>query len=79
MRGEELVEFVKCVCLARSGEWIRVLRLGFTNLVEIKGVLDVCLCLSCGGVGDVGGRLGLGSERMGLRYICVSCVSGLFV
>ena len=33
------------------GEWIRLLGLGFTNPVETGGVLDVCLCLGCGGVG----------------------------
>ena len=30
--------------------------MGFTNPVETKGVLDVCLCLGCGGVGGVGGK-----------------------
>ena len=28
--------------------------LGFTNNVGTGGVLDVCLCLGCGGVGGVG-------------------------
>ena len=28
---------------------------GFTNPVRTSGVLDMCLCLGCGGVGDVGG------------------------
>ena len=40
----------------RSGsEWMRGLGLGFTNPMEIRGVLDVCL--GCGGVGGewVGG------------------------
>ena len=46
-----------CMCLARrgvvgeGGEWIRELGLGFTNLVGTRGVLDVCLCFSCGGLG----------------------------
>ena len=30
--------------------------LGFTNLVETGGVLDVCLCFGCGGVVGVGGE-----------------------
>ena len=30
------------------------LGLGFTNLVGTGGVLDVCLCFSCSGVGGVG-------------------------
>ena len=29
--------------------------MGFSNLVGTGGVLDVCLCLGCGGVGGVGG------------------------
>ena len=33
------------------GEWIRGLGLGFTNPVGIGGVLDMCLCFGCGGVG----------------------------
>ena len=42
-----------CMCLALGGvggEWI--IGLGFTNLVETGGVLDVCLCR--GGVCGVG-------------------------
>ena len=31
------------------------LDLGFTNPVGTGGVLDVCLCLGCGGIGCVGG------------------------
>ena len=38
----------------RSGEWIRGLCLGFTNPVRTGGVLDVCLCLRCCGVGGEG-------------------------
>ena len=34
----------------RGGEWMRGLGLGFTNPVGTGGVLDVCLCFSCGGV-----------------------------
>ena len=40
----------------RGGEWMRGLCLGFTNLVATGGVLDVCLCLGCGGVRGVGGE-----------------------
>ena len=45
-----------CICLARrsvggeGGEWMRGLGLGFINPVGTGGVLDVCLCLCCGGV-----------------------------
>ena len=58
MGGEELVEYVRCVCFARGGvggeggEWMRGLGWGFTNPVGIGGVLDVCLCFACGGVGS---------------------------
>ena len=46
-----------CMCLARGGvggEWMRRLDLGFINPVGIGGVLDVCLCFGCGGVGGSG-------------------------
>ena len=35
-------------------EWMRELGLGFTNPLWTGGVLDMCLCFGCGGVG-VGG------------------------
>ena len=48
---------------------MRGLGLGFTNPVETEGVLDVCLCLGCGGVGGVGvecvGDLDQGLEMCG--------------
>ena len=34
-------------------EWMRGLCLGFTNPVGTGGVLDVCVCLGCGGGGVV--------------------------
>ena len=37
-------------------ERMRGLGLSFTSPVETGGVLDVCLCLGCGGVGGVGGE-----------------------
>ena len=60
---DELMEYMRCMRLARSGvggevgECMRGLGLGFTNHVGIAGVLDVCLCFGCGGVdpGGVGG------------------------
>ena len=62
MRG--VVKCVRCVCVwlgdawtERGGEWMRGLGLGFTNPIRTGGMLDVCLCLSCGGVGGVGGEL----------------------
>ena len=42
------------MCWARGGvggEWIRGLCLGFTNPVGTGGVIDVCLCFGCVGVG----------------------------
>ena len=35
----------------RGGDWMRGLGLGFSNPVGTWGVLEVCLCLVCGGVG----------------------------
>ena len=32
------------------------IRVGMYNPVGTGGVLDVCLCLACGGVGAVGGE-----------------------
>ena len=43
-------------CGWRGGELMRGFGLGFTNPVGTVGVLDVCLCLDCGGVGGVGGE-----------------------
>ena len=40
----------------RGGEWMRGLVLGLTNSVGTGGVLDVCLCFGCGGVGGIGGE-----------------------
>ena len=64
MRGMRGVGIVceKCMYLVRNAvggevvEWLRGLGLGFTNPVGIWGVLDVCLCLGCAGVGSVGGE-----------------------
>ena len=43
--------------MVRRGEWMRGLGLDFTNPVGRGGVLDVCMCCGCGGVGGewVGG------------------------
>ena len=49
--------------------------LGFTNPVRIWGVLDLCLCLSDGGVGGVCGEwVGVWTRvcRVGWCYVCVS-------
>ena len=60
---EELLEYVRCVCVwsgrrewRGGGEWMRGLGLGFTNPVGTGGVLDVCLCFGCGDVGGVSGE-----------------------
>ena len=50
--------------------------LGFTYAVGTVGVLDVYLCLGCGGMGR---GLGTVSGRVGWCYVCVSCESGFFV
>ena len=50
--------------LGRGGEgceWMRGLGLGFTYHVGIGGVLDVCLCFVCAGVGGVGKEWGVGT------------------
>ena len=39
------------MCVAPGGESMRELGLGFTNPGGTGGVLDVCLCFGCGGVG----------------------------
>ena len=67
------MECVKCVCSGRRR--MRELGLGFTNPVGTGGVLDVCLCLGCGGAGVewVGG---LDHGLKGWCYVCVSCESG---
>ena len=75
------------ICLARGGiagggELMLILGFGFTNHVVTWGVLGVCLCLGCGGVGGVCGVnrwLGTGSGRVGWCYVCVSCESGFYV
>ena len=84
------MECVTCVCVwlgavlvERRGEWMRELCLGFTNPVETGGVLDMCLCFGCGGVGGVGeewvGGLGPGSGAVVWCYVCVRCESGFSV
>ena len=44
-------------------------------------MVDVCLCLGCGGVGGVGGNwvMGLDQGLEGWCYVCVSCESGVSV
>ena len=54
-------------CGWKGGEWMRELGLGFSNPVGTGGVLDMCLCFGCGGVGGwgVGRGLGPGSGAVG--------------
>ena len=71
-----------CMCLTLGGvggvggEWVTGLGLGFTNSGVTWGKWDMWLCFGCGGVG---GRLGPGSGRVGLCYVCVCCESGFSV
>ena len=46
---------------------MRGLGLGFTNPAGTGGVLDVCLCLGCGGV--CGERVGVGSGSGGVMSV----------
>ena len=57
--------FEMCTCVAGGewGEWTRGLGLVFTNPVGTGGVLDVCLCLGCGGVVGVGGKCARGLDQ----------------
>ena len=80
---EELVEYVRCVCVwlmavwKVRGEWMIELGLGFTNPVGTGGgLLDVCRCFGCGGVGR---GLEPGSGGVGWCYICASCESGICI
>ena len=48
---------MRCVCVCLGAAWVeRGFGLSFTNPVGTGGVLEVCLCLGCGGVGGVGGE-----------------------
>ena len=73
MGCEELVKYVRCVCVwlgaawVDRGEWMRGLGLGFTNPVGTGVVLDVCLCFGGGGVG---GEWVWGFDQ-GLEWCCV--------
>ena len=54
----------------RGGKWMRGLGLAFTNPVGTGEVLDVCLCLGCGGVSDEW----VGALDHGLRRGVVICL-----
>ena len=45
------MEYVRCVWLGEA--WVERIGFGFTIPVGTGGVLDVCLCFGCGGVGGV--------------------------
>ena len=62
------MEHLRCARVSRVvggewGEWTRGLGLVFTNPVGTGGVLDVCLCLGCGGVVGVGGKCARGLDQ----------------
>ena len=64
--------------VGEGDEKMRELGLGFTNTVGTGGVLDMCLCFGCGGVGGEWVRgLDQGRERWG--YVCVRYESGFSV
>ena len=72
MGCEELVEYVRWVCVwlgvvwVEEAEWMRGMGLDFTNPVRTGGVLDVCLCFGCGGGdGEWVGGLDQGLEGWG--------------
>ena len=73
----------RCGWRGGGGEWMRELGLGFTNPLGTGGVLDMCLCFGCGGVGGVGeewvGGFGQGSGAVGWCYVCERCESGFSV
>ena len=58
---------------------MRGLGFGFSNPVGTSGVLDICLCLVCCGVGGVGGEW-VGCLEQGLEewggVMSVNCESG---
>ena len=56
------------------GEWMREFGLGFTNPVGSWGVLDVCLCFGCGGVGGVDGEWVGGLDQCRERWGSVMSV-----
>ena len=70
--------FLPCLCDPNNIKYVVCsgLGLGFTNPVGTGGVLDVCLCLNCRGVGvgSVGGEwvVGLVQDLEGWCYVCVS-------
>ena len=78
VRGMKGVGGVCKMCMAWGGvggEWVRGLGLGFTNPVGTGVVLDVSLCLGCGGVCCVGGEW-LDRFDKGMEGCCgVVCVS----
>ena len=53
---------------------MRELGLGFTKHLGTGGVLDVCLCFGCSGLGGVGGEwvggLDQGQERWVVLCLC---------
>ena len=75
------------MCLApggvgvEGGEWVRGLGLDVTNPVGTGGVLDVCQCFGCGGVGGVGEERVWGLDHVleGWCYVRVRCESGFNV
>ena len=67
-----------------GSESIRRFDLCFTNTLVTWGVLDICLCLGCCGVGCVGREEvksldGPGYGRVGWCYVCVNCESRFVV
>ena len=77
-RMTTLEECVGCVCVWLGtawddrGEWMRELGLDFTNSLGTGGVLDVYLCLGCGGVGrELVWDMGPGLQGVVVKYMSV--------
>ena len=77
MWAEELLEYVRCVCVWPEVAWVESvvsgLGLGFTNHVGTCGVFWVAV------VWGVGRGIGPGSGGVGWCYVYVSCESGFSV
>ena len=68
----QLLYLVQLPC--KRSECMRGLGLGFNNPVGTEGVLDVCLCFGCDGVGGVCGEWVGGLDQGMEGWGCVMSV-----